>query len=106
MYLVLSSHFALATAGHVPVINIERTCNIEKSPSFSKQDTANCVAGQKSAHDDLVKEWEQFPPADKSRCVRLATAGYLPSYVDLITCLELSRELKRSRLDDASHPKR
>jgi hypothetical protein len=58
------------------------------------RDTAACDRDEITARTTLEKEWSQFTPSDKARCGRLVTLGGGPSYVDLLTCLELAKQVK------------
>ena len=40
------------------------------------------------------KRASQFSPAQRTECVRLVTLGGGPSYVELLTCLELAKHVK------------
>jgi hypothetical protein len=42
----------------------------------------------------LEKEWSQFTPLDQADCTRLMTSGGSPSYVELLTCLEMAKQVK------------
>ena len=37
------------------------------------------------------RKYRQFTPEQKSHCVQLSTTGGLPSYVELLTCVEMSK---------------
>jgi adenylyl- and sulfurtransferase ThiI len=52
----------------------------------------NCLDIEKKAHDTLVKEWREFAPADRAKCVN-GVMSFSPTYTELLTCLEFSREL-------------
>jgi hypothetical protein len=39
----------------------------------------------------LQQEWSEFTPSQRSHCVRLSTTGGMPSYVELLTCVEMSK---------------
>jgi len=52
----------------------------------------NCVQDEMKAKSSLSDQWDQFKIAERQRCTRLATLGGLPSYVELLTCLELARQ--------------
>ena len=54
----------------------------------------NCLDIEKKAHDTLVKEWLEFRPADRAKCVN-AIMSFSPTYTELLTCLEFSRDLKK-----------
>ena len=45
----------------------------------------------------MIKEWSQFSVEDKKHCVAEATMGGESSYTDLLTCLEMARDVKALR---------
>lgn len=93
--LVLSSHLLIAVADMVPNIDLKKTCSDAATVSgASTQDDINsCLTDERHAHDELVKQWAQYPGTAKGRCVR-ASSDYLPSYVELLTCVEMGRDAK------------
>lgn len=52
----------------------------------------NCVQDEMNAKSKLGDEWEHYNVSQRQRCTRLATLGGLPSYVELLTCLEMAKE--------------
>ncbi len=52
----------------------------------------NCVQDELKAKSKLNDEWTEFKVVERQRCTRLATLGGLPSYVELLTCLEMARQ--------------
>ena len=44
-----------------------------------------------SARQKLAEEWSQFTPAQRAHCVQLSHTGGSPSYVELLTCVEMSK---------------
>ncbi len=46
------------------------------------------------ARDILVKEWNNFLPADRTSCYRLTTTGTPGTYTELLTCLEMRRDAR------------
>ncbi len=93
--MVLGSHLFIAVADGVPNIDINKMCRTSVQGSGSVEaDIRSCVNGQTDARDQLLKQWAQFQASDRARCVSMATTGYLPSYVELLTCLEMFRDAK------------
>jgi len=45
--------------------------------------------------EQLVREWANFPAADRSLCTAMASMGGMASYVALITCLEMKRDVAK-----------
>jgi hypothetical protein len=52
-----------------------------------------CLSDERAAHDLLLKEWTQFSAGDKTSCTD-QTRNFNPSYVELLTCLELLRDAR------------
>jgi hypothetical protein len=94
--LLLSSHLLVQVADPVPDVNVETTCRDSASVTgdvSSQSDMNSCVADEQDAHNLLQKQWAQYAQSDKNECVR-ASSDYLPSYVELLTCLELAKEAR------------
>jgi hypothetical protein len=56
---------------------------------------SQCVASEQEVRGELVKAWSTFASADKVHCIREATMGGEASYTDLITCLEMARDVRK-----------
>jgi hypothetical protein len=54
----------------------------------------SCLKDEQAARDRIGEQWTQFAQSDKTNCARLATMGGDPSYVELLTCLEMARDVK------------
>lgn len=52
----------------------------------------NCVHDEMNAKAKLGDQWGHYTVSQRQRCTRLATLGGLPSYVELLTCLEMAQE--------------
>jgi hypothetical protein len=90
---------AAAYAADVPALDVSKTCKpIANDRSFAI-DSDRCFKTEKQAREQLAREWENFPAADRGLCTQTATMGGTASYVELITCLEMKR-------DDATLPDR
>jgi hypothetical protein len=55
---------------------------------------AHCVKSEQAMRKRLVEEWSTFAPTDKANCVGEEKMGPLPSYTDLVTCLEMARDAR------------
>jgi hypothetical protein len=56
---------------------------------------AQCVKNEQAMRVRLVGEWSTFTPPEKSNCVNEETTVSLPSYTDLVTCLEMARTARQ-----------
>ncbi len=53
----------------------------------------NCLEDERRARAKLWKEWPQFKPADRRKCVGVSRQGGTePVYTELLTCLEMARD--------------
>ena len=53
-----------------------------------------CMSDESSARDKLTQQWASFPPGNREHCERVAALGQLPSYVELLTCLQMAKDVK------------
>jgi hypothetical protein len=82
-----------ASAQNLPTFDVGPLCRAEAkaAPEFSQ----TCMKAQKSAQDDLVRQWAQFAAADKTSCIRLInTIAGMQSYVELLTCLQMKQDVR------------
>ena len=49
---------------------------------------------QEDAQGKLLQDWAQYSPAQRTGCVRFSSRGSSPSYVELLTCLEMAKQAK------------
>jgi hypothetical protein len=88
--VIVASHFVVTVEDRVPTLNIDSVC---KAKSV-QPDAGRCVADEQRARDTLTKEWAQFTGAERTRCLSTATTSGLSSYVELLTCLEIARDVR------------
>jgi hypothetical protein len=53
------------------------------------------VQNEQAMRKKLVGEWSTFTAPEKSSCVGEEISGPLPSYTDLVTCLEMARDARQ-----------
>jgi hypothetical protein len=92
--ILASTHLVLA-ADRVPQFNIEPTCHAvqQATPGLDRDEDA-CKRDERAAHDKLEQQSSSFTVAQRGHCARLSTLGGFPSYVELLTCLELGQAAK------------
>ena len=85
----------------VPQLNVEQVCEgIAKQGGVTFRDPAieqekkNCLQSEEAIRDELTKQWSSFSPADRTSCVNEARMGGESSYTELITCLEMARDVR------------
>ena len=62
------------------------------------------MKSEQATRAQLEKEWSTFTTADKTDCVSLAKTGGESSYTELITCMEMARDVRKLHSDANSLP--
>jgi hypothetical protein len=100
----------LARSDEIPTLDVRPVCSgIAKQsthPNAGKKGQAEtfrgCMESEQGVREQLKNVWLAFSPADKGHCIALAKTGGLPSYTELITCLEMVRDVRTLRSAHAS----
>jgi hypothetical protein len=100
--LVLLAASVPARADDVPQLNVDPVCRgIAKQSAGPGEKGApdlgfsQCVQSEQAMRQKLAGEWSTFTASEKSNCVGEETSVPLPSYTDLITCLEMARDARQ-----------
>lgn len=97
--------YLLAIADGVPAFDAKQTCRgTEAAGIFPGRNLDSCVRSEQAALDQLRKRWPEFPPGDRAECVNLARISGPPSYVELITCLEMRQDARKIRANSPDTP--
>jgi len=90
LFLFASIPF-ITIADSVPKFDIAATC---RSEGGSEATLEKCAGDEVEARDQLQTLWIESSPEDKASCIGEASIGSAPSYVELLTCLEMYRDAK------------
>ena len=91
---------AVAFAADVPRLDVASACRAAVGADLGmKYDADRCLKSENEARDQLKAQWASFPAADRSLCTQTATMGGTASYVELITCLEMKRDVAKLPAD-------
>lgn len=93
--LALGATLLHAVADNVPTLNVEPGCRAaaKMGDSLSLDATLRqCLADEKSARNQLEKQWTQFSPALRQRCIATTETGGDPSYVEVLVCLQMGQD--------------
>ena len=97
---------ASAASNGVPTADIATTCRTSVKALIAifgtetAQNFESCMNSEKEAREQIVKNWQKFPAGARQRCVN--TTGYMPSYVEWLTCLEMEQQVAETRKKAAS----
>lgn len=107
--LAFGTSLISVAAGAVPTLNVEPSCKAAGVEGMIVGRTVeSCLNDEKAARDQLDKDWSTFSADDKSHCLSMISTGGGPSYVELLSCLEMSRDAKKiaqGRRPDQSPPR-
>jgi hypothetical protein len=108
--LALGARLVVPAADSVPILNVNPVCQgiaqqggVTYHDSSVAQEKQDCVQSEKEVRDQLVKQWPNFAASDKNSCVNESRMGGDSSYTELLTCLEMARDV-RALHDEANEP--
>jgi hypothetical protein len=82
-----------AHADDPPILNMSPSCEGAARTGISLgRNKQACMDEEGKAQDLLTRNWSQYRPADKTQCVGMASKGGPPSYVELLSCIEIMRD--------------
>jgi hypothetical protein len=90
--IVVSSQLVVAVADGVPTFDVSRSCKLDLAATAGlavDQSQKNCIRDEKRARQKLASQWSKFPAPTKAECIPLESIGGTPSYVSLLTCLQM-----------------
>src|SRR5919198_983212 len=80
----------IAVTDQVPSFDINPTCS-----GAAGRGSDVCQRTELAARDQLARQWSEFPAAERTRCVQLTNMTRVPSYVQVLSCLELARDARK-----------
>jgi hypothetical protein len=103
LIIASASLFAGTAQGQVlPTINLDETCKAATGAmvalmggASSVNDLQICKDSENKARDQIIKDWGTFTASDRAACIQ--TRGYLPSYVEWLTCFEMNKVVRDAR---------
>jgi hypothetical protein len=100
--MFMSSIFT-ARSDEIPTLDVRPVCQGIASQSGDPADVGlqttfeQCVQSEQDVREQLKKVWSSFSAADKRHCVTLAKIGGESSNTELLTCLEMARDVRTIR---------
>ena len=89
--ILTASHVVLA-ADTMPKFDVERTCRPTAAAGLPGRDAAACQRDENDARTKLEQVWTRYNAAQRSQCAGFAGLDRAPSYVELLTCLEIAKQ--------------
>jgi hypothetical protein len=92
--IIFGSLLQIAVADQPPKLNIRPTCTGVPRESVQSASSAQCEKSEQEARNTLDSEWSKFSAVDRRECLALTRIGGFPSYVQVLTCLEIARDAR------------
>ena len=91
--LLLGAQLAVPISDRVPTLDVATGCKAASSISVAEsQSYEACIKDENDARAQLRQSWPSFSAAERTRCSAEASMGGPASYVDLLVCLEITRD--------------
>ncbi len=89
--IIAASHIVLV-ADQIPKFDVESQCQIAAAAAVpANRDLNACKRDEATARNKLNEQWGTYTPGQQAHCVSFEQMGGNPSYVELLTCLELAK---------------
>ena len=86
----------------LPKLDIKSTCRrAQPLSSGEKSAYQSCIDDEVRAQKELSHKWFKFKAASRSTCTQETQIGGAPSYVELVTCLELDQQAADARIENS-----
>ena len=77
----------------VPDFDVTPSCRTGVKEGV-RNDIQTCIDSEKNARAQPVKQWSDFLAADRTLCTKASSMGGSATYTELITCLEMRRDVR------------
>src|SRR6476469_2343212 len=96
----------VAGADRLPQLDVEPVCKgIAEQGGVTFRDPAvpkekkNCIESERAVREQLSKQWSSFSADDRTHCLNETTMGGESSNTELLTCLEMARDVRATRAE-------
>lgn len=90
---LINSQVILVAAEEVPQFDYAVSCRAVAQ--LMPVNLEACYRDELNARKNLSATWIQFTAGDRQNCISATTDGGRPSYVELLTCLQLARDARK-----------
>jgi hypothetical protein len=91
---------AHAAADQVPTFDVTPSCQAAAKRANAPNYASACLRDEKQARAKLQQNWQEYTVEDRRQCRALSSLGGMPTYTEILTCIELAREARQLR----AHP--
>jgi hypothetical protein len=98
--LAFGSQLVVTVADGVPAFDTGAGCRA--AVALMPGSVEACMKDEQDARVTLTSQWETFGASDRATCTQNEATGGSPSYVELLTCLQLARDARALPADKAT----
>jgi hypothetical protein len=94
-----AASISAARTDQYPTLNVAPICHgitqqSDLQGGFREVSFDECMKAEQEDRQAMIKEWSTFLAAERAHCVAEVTMGGESSYTELITCLEMARDVR------------
>ena len=92
----------IAVADGVPKLDVRPSCKGAAQAGYlrtTEERMKSCIDSEQRTRDELSKNWSSFPASARMFCLE-GIKGFEPTYTELATCLEMSRDLANAKANE------
>ncbi|HEY6024331.1 MAG TPA: hypothetical protein VIV34_09160 [Pseudolabrys sp.] len=90
--ILAMSHITLV-ADTIPKFDVARTCRpAAVAGTMPGREASACQKDENDARSKLEQDWAHYSAAQRTQCASFAALDHAPSYVELLTCLEMAKQ--------------
>jgi hypothetical protein len=90
--LAFGSQLLITVAEGVPAFDVAPSCRA--AATMMPASFEACMNDEQDARAKLVAQWDGFTGSDRATCTLNETVGGTPSYVELLSCLQMARDAR------------
>ena len=84
----------------LPKLDVKATCRRAQPLSGLQTSYQDCLNDETDAQRELSRTWFDFKPGPRSTCTRVTNIGGAPSYVEVLTCLQLDKQAGEASIEN------
>ena len=85
----------IAFADEPPKLNVGPSCEAAaRGAIVAGRNKEACMSDEDAALDELKNNWSKYASIDKVKCVGTVRSGGPPSYVELLSCMQIMRDAR------------
>jgi len=91
--IILTASHVILAADTMPKFDVERTCRPAAAVGLPGRGAASCQRDENDARTKLEQVWARYNAAQHIHCTGFAELDRAPSYVELLSCLEIAKQV-------------